>query len=160
MTPKEVTSLVGQNTIIKSTRDALGGVEFVVSSAPKPYPACKEYSLHFSQKDGLLAITCIGNKKPDSGTWEQLRTDFQEVQKDLEVAYLTPDFVSLDGPKPEKRLGAGSVMLIAKWDDLDGGTVTLYGLATEGVGGQIEIAYLFKGWFDYISRVEAKDSTL
>jgi hypothetical protein len=159
MTKDEVVRLVGKSAVTKSTQDALGGYELVVNTAPKPYSLCTRYHLNFSPTEGLLAASCSSEPAPDNlGDWKELQTIFDSVKLQLTVAYDSPMNES-DGPAPSKY-GPESLMHTASWSDSSGGQVMLFGLASHDGTYRINISYLFKGWFSYIDRVQAKDAPL
>ena len=158
MSKDKVITLLGQKSITAMTKDALGGYEMTVSKAPRPYSTCKEYNLHFSPTEGLLAVNCVGASEDDNGNWDHLRSVFDSVKKDLEAAYLLPETENTNGPTPYRD--NQSIMLMAQWSDSQGGSVLLFGMAKGDGTGQIIISYLFEGWPRYIAEVQGKDSTL
>lgn len=158
MTKEEVTRLIGASAVIDSKRDSLGGDELETNTAPNPYSICKTYDLHFSRTEGLLAVSCTSDPIADLESRGVLQAIFESVKAELTYAYDSPTN-EIDARAPSKY-SPETLMHSTSWNDSSGGIVMLAGFANQNGTSRISISYLFKGWFPYIDRVQAKDSPL
>jgi len=183
MTKEQIIALVGSDKVDNElSRDDV----IVLTTAPKPHPAFKEYYLFISPELGLLKLGATGVDINTNVFGNQVHSKFVEIQVALSAFYGKPPIVSFD------RLRSGSNwrdpqdwmmgllkeerVLTALWmsrtthpKDFNGievgselpndiNVIELEAVALSTTKGYLRVIYEFDGWDGYVDAKKAKQS--
>jgi hypothetical protein len=163
MTQEQVIQIVGKAAVKEAKGDVLR-----LSAVPKPHRAFDEYSLVFSDNDGLLKIVAYGKDIRTNGFGEAVHDSFVEIRDAISKTYGEPHY-NFD------RLKEGSIWkdpqywmigLLKKERDLgsDWGTdlpnrihgIVLEARALSDEKGYLVLTYEFDGWDEYVDAKHKK----